>query len=186
MTISDYYQVLGLSKDASVEEIKKAYRQKARLYHPDINSSADAKDMFIIITEAYDFLLTNHKRRLTDDEEYLKAMDEWRKYRQDRSRRQAGRYAQTSFTNFKKTQFYKTTRILDCSTIIFSLTISVLVIVYTIFGYIYRLNHPLPGLENPSVFTLIMLLALGIIFLIVSLVYLKVFLETSKKNKNKS
>ena len=47
MTLSDYYQILGLPANSSLEDIKKAYRQKARLYHPDINHSPDAKDKFI-------------------------------------------------------------------------------------------------------------------------------------------
>ncbi len=47
MTSSEYYQILGLSSGASIDEIKRAYRQKARMYHPDINHSPEAKDIFI-------------------------------------------------------------------------------------------------------------------------------------------
>ena len=56
MTLTDYYEILGLPINSSIEEIKKAYRKKARLYHPDINPAPDAKDHFISITEAYEFL----------------------------------------------------------------------------------------------------------------------------------
>ena len=62
MTLTDYYEILGLQSNSTIEEIKKAYRKKARLYHPDINPAPDAKDHFISITEAYDFLIANHEK----------------------------------------------------------------------------------------------------------------------------
>lgn len=186
MTLSDYYQILGLPANSSVEEIKKAYRLKARMYHPDINPSPDAKDKFIMVTEAYEFLLANHDKLTDDDEAYWQAMEDWRKYRQDRSRQRARAYAQASYVRFKKTKFYKTTRIFDGTTIIFSLIISIMVIVYTIIGYAFRLKHPIPNLGKPSVFSFLMLLILGMFFFVVSLIYLKAYLETSKKHKQKS
>ena len=186
MTIADYYQILGLPANSSVEQIKKAYRQKARIYHPDINPSPDAKDKFITVTEAYEFLIANHDKLTSDEEAYRQAMEEWRKYRQNRSRQRARAYAQASYIQFKRTNFYKTTRIFDGTTIIFSLVISILVIIYTIIGYTYRLKHPLPELAKPSVSSFIMLLALGMVFFIVSFIYLKAYLETSKKHKKKS
>ena len=85
MTIKDYYNVLGLTSDSSIEEIKKAYRRKARLYHPDINPAPDAKEMFISITEAYEFLIAYQGKLASDEDAYKRAMDDWRKYRQYRS-----------------------------------------------------------------------------------------------------
>jgi hypothetical protein len=185
MTLTDYYELLGLHADSSVEEIKKAYRKKARLYHPDINPSTDARDMFIRITEAYDFLITNHEMISADEQSYNQAMEEWRKYRQNRSRKRATVYSRTSYSTFKKSRFYKTTRIFDGTTIIFSFAISIMVLIYTVYGYIFRLRHPIPGLGNPSVFSFIMLLLLGMIFFMVSFIYLKAYQETDKKRKKK-
>jgi hypothetical protein len=183
MTLTDYYDILGIPADSSVEELKKAYRKKARLYHPDINPSPSAKDMFIGITEAYDFLIANHEKIKDDEKAYFRAMEDWRKYRQDRSRKRATVYARTSYSKFKNTNFYKTTRILDGTTIAISFVISIMVILYTIYGYIFRLRHPIPGMEKPSVFTFIMLLILGMIFFVVSFIYLRAYQESSKKHK---
>lgn len=185
MTLADYYKILGIPVNSSVEEIKKAYRKKAQLYHPDINPAPDAKDLFINLTEAYEFLLAYHEKIKSDDKDFLQAMEEWRKYRQDRSRKRASVYARTSYNTFRNTRFYKTTRIFDGTTIIFSLVISIIVLIYTVFGYIFRLRHPLPGIENPSVFIFIMLLLLGMVFFMISVIYLKAFQENSKKHQKK-
>ncbi|MGD0340395.1 MAG: hypothetical protein ABSA76_01625, partial [Bacteroidales bacterium] len=117
---------------------------------------------------------------------FKQAMEDWRKYRQDRSRQRARVYAQASYIKFKNTKFYRTTRILDGTTIIFSLIISIALIIYTILGYLYRLKNPLPGQENPTFFTFIMLLLLSIVFFVIAVVYLKIYIETSKKRKKKT
>lgn len=185
-TASEYYKILDLPSDSSVEEIKKAYRKKARLLHPDINQAPDARDQFICATEAYEFLLANHQKIKTDEEAFIKAMEEWRKYRRHRSRKKATVYAHTPYSTFKNTRFYRTTRLFDGTTILFSFGISIMVLIYTIYGYIYRLRHPLPGLEKPSVFTFVMLILLGITFFSISFIYLKAYLDTSRrKRKNR-
>ena len=59
----NYYQILDISKDASVDEIKKAYRRLARQFHPDVNpGSKEAEEKFKDINEAYDILSDVEKR----------------------------------------------------------------------------------------------------------------------------
>jgi DnaJ-class molecular chaperone len=54
--MSDHYAALGLGSDASLADIKKAFRQKAALFHPDRNTAADASARFRAVQEAYDVL----------------------------------------------------------------------------------------------------------------------------------
>ncbi|WP_337020579.1 DnaJ domain-containing protein, partial [Oceanobacillus massiliensis] len=56
MSKRDYYDVLGVDKGASKEEIKRAYRKLAKKYHPDQNKEADAADKFKEAKEAYETL----------------------------------------------------------------------------------------------------------------------------------
>jgi len=183
MTLTDYYEILGINSASTLDEIKRAYRKKAREFHPDVNHDPEAKDLFIAITEAYEFLMTYRQRELSDQEAYDKAMDDWRKYRQDRSRYRARAYARAPYNKFRNTNFYKTTRIFDGTTIIFSMVISLMVLSTTIFGYIYRIHHPIPGLEDPTVTMLIILILFGMFLFVVSFIYLKVYFQTKGKKE---
>ncbi|CAL8265382.1 dnaJ homolog subfamily B member 1a [Gadus morhua] len=62
----DYYKVLGIAKDASEDEVKKAYRKQALRYHPDKNKSPGSEDKFKEIAEAYDVLSDAKKKEVYD------------------------------------------------------------------------------------------------------------------------
>ena len=66
----EYYQILGVSRDASEEEIKKAFRQQALNYHPDRNQEPGADEKFKEINEAYQVLSDPEKRKLYDQYGY--------------------------------------------------------------------------------------------------------------------
>ena len=59
----DYYEVLGVPRDADQDQIRKAYRRLARQYHPDVNKTSEAGDRFKIVNEAY-HVLSDPERRL--------------------------------------------------------------------------------------------------------------------------
>lgn len=66
MNNKDYYETLGVSKDASKEEIKKAYYKLSKKYHPDINKDPGAQEKFVEISEAYQCLYDDEKKKRYD------------------------------------------------------------------------------------------------------------------------
>ena len=66
MAEKDYYEILGVSKTASADEIKKAYRKLALKYHPDVNKTKEADGKFKELTKAYEVLSSSEKRQQYD------------------------------------------------------------------------------------------------------------------------
>jgi curved DNA-binding protein len=62
----DYYAILGVKKDASQDDIQKAYRKLARKYHPDVNKAPEAEVKFKEVGEAYEVLKDEEKRQKYD------------------------------------------------------------------------------------------------------------------------
>lgn len=65
---TEYYEILGVSQDASADEIKKAYHEAVRKYHPDVNQDPNTTDFFLAIQEAFNNLKDKDKRKKYDEE----------------------------------------------------------------------------------------------------------------------
>lgn len=114
MEFIDYYNILGISKNATKDEIKKAYRKLARKYHPDLHpNDEEAKKKFQQINEANEVLSDPEKRKKFDQYgKDWKHADEFEKAKQQRGQRQyageqqySGEFNESNFSDFFESMF---------------------------------------------------------------------------------
>lgn len=74
--MTDHYAALGLGSDASLADIKKAFRQKASFYHPDKNPAPDAAARFRAVQQAYEVLSDPEQRQAYDDNRRRNLLDD--------------------------------------------------------------------------------------------------------------
>lgn len=111
MEFIDYYQILGLTKSATPDDIKKAYRKLARKYHPDLNpNQEEAKNKFQQVNEANEVLSDPEKRKKYDeygkDWQHAEAFEEAKKQRaQQKSQRQSDFGSGENYQNYSSADF---------------------------------------------------------------------------------
>jgi hypothetical protein len=98
MTLADYYDVLGLNANADINDLKRAFRHKAKEFHPDLNVSPDAENEFIRIHKAYENVL-NHLEGKETTQLYE---DILYKFRKEYRKQQAYNFARRQFDEKKK------------------------------------------------------------------------------------
>lgn len=136
-SIETYYKILGVSSNATVEEIKRAYRQKAKELHPDKNKNPEAHEQFILLTEAYE-CLTDIKSGKTRVQQPTTSYADWQRESRERARQQAREYAEMEFEKFKQTDYYKKSQ--AALTVIEHLYFfaAIAVMLSPLWGYIYK------------------------------------------------
>lgn len=131
-----YYQILELQPGASLEQIKRAYRRLALIYHPDINKNVGAKERFLLISEAYSYLsnppkVSSYTASPTTAEQKSKAEAE----RVSRAKAAATKAARERYAEFKRRKEIAQSR--AYSQAITSLVAIVLLGAAVFFGYKY-------------------------------------------------
>ncbi len=184
MIFPEYYRILGITQGASDTEIRKAYRARAMEFHPDRNPSPGAREMFIKITEAYQYLTAHPHQNGVTEEEYRRNYQAWVDYRQAEARKKAEEYAKSTFRVFSGTTFYKSTSVIDGSMVFLGLGLAVAVIFIALFGYADRMKMAVTPQEEPSFSLMILSLVIGLIFLGISLLYLIGWIAQKKREKD--
>ena len=186
MNLWDYYRVLGLRQGASDDEIKKAYRRKAMEFHPDRNQSPDAQEIFIRITEAYEYLTTHPHGRNISEEEVKRNYQAWVDYRQAEARKRAEAYARATYAECRKSQVYKSTTIIDGTMVFLGLGLAVMVIFMSVYGYQYRMKVAVTSRDEPSLSLAALTFIIGCSYLIISLLYLSAWVAQKRKKQKKN
>lgn len=112
---TQYHQILGVDENATLREIKKAYRKQAQLLHPDVNSSPDAHEQFVLLNEAYDYFQKvksgkqpNRRRTTGRTQTNYQSSRNWQAEERRRARERARKHAQMKYEEFVQTDYYKT------------------------------------------------------------------------------
>ena len=114
MSYIDYYKILGIPKNATEKDIKKAYRKLARKYHPDLNpNDKEAEKKFKEINEANEVLSHPENRKKYDEhgkdwkhaEEFEKAKQQQQRYQGSRQQQYSGDFNESDFSDFFESMF---------------------------------------------------------------------------------
>jgi curved DNA-binding protein CbpA len=187
MNASHYYRVLGISENADIEEIKNAFRRKAKAYHPDINKTEGAHEMFIDINEAYNYLMDLHENSTVrsagsiSQEEYYK---QWMEREQRQARERAAHRARMRFEEFRNSSVYKTTSLLSHMLDYFLMLVGIFIIIAAGIGLysqgLYIEDNGDKSLNFGGIIADIFITIIGILFIAMSWSAIKAY---RKKNE---
>lgn len=104
--IEKYLTILGVPANASEDAIKKAYREKAKLYHPDVSKLENAHEKFVLLTEAYEFLM-NRLKKSYHGQKTAQVKYKWTEDAQQKAREEARKAAQMRYQDFINSPYYK-------------------------------------------------------------------------------
>jgi curved DNA-binding protein CbpA len=120
--LDKYYKILRIPANSRLEDIKKAYRKLAHEFHPDVSRLSDARERFIEINEAYEYLTNKLKLEQAlkanyneHEETAQEIIDAWLAGERERMRARAKKYADMKYRNFKKSETYRATLKMDYS-----------------------------------------------------------------------
>jgi hypothetical protein len=140
--IEHYFNLLGIPKTASLDELKKAFRNKAKKLHPDRNPSLTAHSDFLELNEAFDFLssfLKENKRFKTDESTIANSYDNWEKTVKENVRKKVKEQARMSFQAYMNSEHFRSDTLIECffTHLIFLVTVFNLFILPIVLAYHY-------------------------------------------------
>jgi hypothetical protein len=140
--IEHYFNLLGIPKTASLDDVKKAFRAKAKKIHPDRNPSLSAHSDFLELNEAFDFLssfLKENKQLGTDESAIANSYDNWEKTVKENVRKKVKEQARMSFQAYMNSEHFRSDTLIECffTHLIFLFTVFNLFIVPIVLAYHY-------------------------------------------------
>ncbi len=111
-SVNTYYQTLGISNQASLSDIKNAYRQKAKILHPDKNKSETAHEDFLLLNESYEYLIKLKEGKVSPQKN-SNYQTNWADIEREKAKARAREYAQMKYNEFINSNHYKSLSSLD-------------------------------------------------------------------------
>lgn len=178
-TYQTYYHILGLRTSATLQEIKRAYREKAKIYHPDLNKSPGSQEKFIAVNEAYEFLIrlksgvTSRKQQQEKRSSSEELFREWMRRERQKARARATEQARKRYEEFRKSKIYRTSIFVSVFYDYLILSVGVFIIIGAILGLLTKPNLDNPGLPEQkitvsSVIATLVLCLVGVVFIVFS------------------
>lgn len=173
-SIGYYYKILGLAQGASNTEIKSAYRRLAKKFHPDLNKNPGAKESFILVNEAYEFLsrvrysepvrkAPAQRTRKTKEEIYK----EWMHNERLKARARAAYEARKKFQEFKKSPIYRTANVIYQLYDYIGIAVGFIVCLGAVAG-LYNQSFTKEGIQIGHIVATTLMSGLGVVFIIFS------------------
>jgi curved DNA-binding protein CbpA len=146
----NYFHILGLDEDATLNEIKAAYRELAKQYHPDRNPERWAADRFIEVNEAYMFLSDNErrlsyrKRQFNEAERRRRELiyQQWIQNQQQAARKRAAKLADCEYAKFEKSRLFKTAMVINRFSNYFFIGLGIVVVFLPLLAYRNDVANP--------------------------------------------
>lgn len=104
--LQKYAALLEVAPGASIPEIRQAYRRKAVQYHPDKNPSPDAHEQFVLLTEAYQYMVARKSGKLAHPRKKVTQDEFWEQYAREEARKKARHAAGMHFEKFRQSKEY--------------------------------------------------------------------------------
>lgn len=164
--MDEYLKILGLSGEVSVSQIKKAYRQMAKMYHPDVNKSPNANELFLLINEAYIYLV-NYKSgkydvpKTRDAQKPDFSYDEWLKKERERAKAKAAYHAKQKYEEFMQSKTYKSAMLINAFSDYIFIALALVMIIVPIMMFVQKGLDP----KNPinSIIAMFFSILIGIV-----------------------
>lgn len=150
--IETYCSILGIDRKSSISQIKRAYRHKCKELHPDLNKKDKAHEDFILLHEAYHFMLKFKTKSFEIDQD--PEIEKWFQENKERARHRASQFADMKFEDFKNTLYFKQLQAGFILLETLKFILALIIIALPFFGFIsYGRNGFWIGLLSLVVFT---------------------------------